>query len=67
MNLYIIGNGFDLDLGFDTSYRSFISSKQFKSLIANNSNNMLAKHIDKVFNDEKSLWVDLELITKQSI
>lgn len=62
MNLYIIGNGFDLDLGFDTSYRSFISSKQFKSLIANNSNNMLAGHINKVFNEEKSLWVDLELI-----
>ena len=30
MNLYIIGNGFDLDLGLQTSYNSFIQSEDFK-------------------------------------
>jgi hypothetical protein len=61
MNLYIIGNGFDLDLGYDTSYKSFIESVEFKGLCNEQSNNQLAKHINHVFKEENhSLWVDLE-------
>jgi hypothetical protein len=62
MNIYILGNGFDLDLGFDTSYSSFIKSNQFKRLCSNNSNNNLAKFIDEKFNNnDEALWVDLEV------
>lgn len=60
MNIYILGNGFDLDLGFDTSYSSFIKSNQFKRLCSNSSNNQLAKHIEKEFNNNNALWLDLE-------
>lgn len=60
MNIYILGNGFDLDLGLDTSYSSFINSNEFKRLCSNSSNNHLAKHIEKEFNNNNALWLDLE-------
>ena len=31
-NLIILGNGFDLDLGLDTSFASFVKSYEFRQL-----------------------------------
>lgn len=62
MNLYIIGNGFDLDLGLQTSYYSFIKSKEFESLLVKSSSNLLASHIKNKFNNENDQWRDLEIM-----
>lgn len=66
MNIYIIGNGFDLDLGYDTSYKSFLLSDEFKILIQNNSDNNLAKFIHKYqnhdYDNDNENWVDVEVI-----
>lgn len=32
-NTIILGNGFDLDLGLKTSYRDFLKSNQFRTLL----------------------------------
>ncbi len=62
MNLYIVGNGFDLELGCDTSYKSFLDSIEFKLLCDKGSSNQIAKHIEDVYKKEiPSLWVDLEI------
>jgi hypothetical protein len=61
MNLYIIGNGFDLDLGLQTSYNSFIQSEDFKKLLAKSSSNNLASHINNYFKRQKDQWCDLEI------
>lgn len=37
--LFVIGNGFDLDLGFKTSYAHFVESPYFKYLIESNLKN----------------------------
>lgn len=52
----IIGNGFDLNLGFPTSYNDFIQSQYFKALV--NSNNHLAKELQKIQN--LTNWIDVE-------
>lgn len=62
MNLYLIGNGFDLDLGFDTSYYSFIKGNEFKILTYNNSSNSLAKYINEQVCNSLSRWADLEIL-----
>ncbi len=62
MTLFIIGNGFDLDLGLKTSYYSFIESEEFNRLLSNNSSNTLARHVKNTFNKDKNLWSDLEIL-----
>lgn len=52
--LYIIGNGFDLNLGLKTSYIDFMYSDEFKS----NSGNNLFEYLSKV--KKSSKWVDIE-------
>jgi len=58
MEVYLIGNGFDLDLGIDSSYDSYYKSKYFLNLCEISP---LATHI-KVLNDKnfKENWVDFE-------
>lgn len=51
----IIGNGFDLDLGFRTSYRDFLKSDFFPNSTVDRG---LIYHIKKVF--EIKNWIDLE-------
>ena len=64
MKIMIIGNGFDLNLGFKTSYQDFLESQYFKSLV--NDNNSLALYLDKKNNLLN--WVDIENeITNYSI
>lgn len=53
-NVLVIGNGFDLNLGLNTSYSSFLKSSQFKSLI----NNHLAIFLREC--QRKSRWIDIE-------
>lgn len=68
--LYILGNGFDLDLGFTTTYSKYIESPQFtgdafmevKGLEDSNIQEVkdLAQSIkDKAYNSD--LWFDLEM------
>lgn len=54
--LLFLGNGFDLALGYSTSYRDFYDSKYFKKLL--NKNNTLCEYIR--FSPAKELWADLE-------
>lgn len=64
MKILIIGNGFDLNLGLKTSYKDFIQSDNFKTLVENK--NSMAEY----FNEKNELnnWVDIEKeITKYSI
>lgn len=56
MKIIIIGNGFDLNLGLKTSYKDFIESDYFKSLIE--SDNSLAKYLMRKANLNN--WVDIE-------
>lgn len=56
MKIIIIGNGFDLSLGLKTSYKDFIESDYFTSLL--NENNTLALHL--YIKQEINNWVDIE-------
>ncbi len=57
--VFIIGNGFDVDLGFNTKYANFVESDNFKELV--NDGSYLAIHIEKIFSNSERLWVDIEL------
>lgn len=62
MKYIVIGNGFDLNLGLKTSYRDFMSSSNFQSLIA--SKNELAVRLEKQAKEEHEKfdrWVDIEV------
>jgi hypothetical protein len=52
----IIGNGFDLNLGFKTAYNDFVQSKYFRSLTNQGSN--LTRHLHTRHNLEN--WIDIE-------
>lgn len=60
--ILIIGNGFDLDLGLETSYSHFIKDDSFKSLVENNS---LARAIEQEYQVKN--WIDLETFLKNYI
>jgi hypothetical protein len=55
MSVLIIGNGFDLNLGFETGYKHFIESEQFKNLLPQNE---IAKQLKN--NHELHNWIDIE-------
>lgn len=57
--LYIIGNGFDLDLGLPTGYQDYLNSPNFKEMLGKNSDNRLAGYLQEL--QEKDKWVDIEL------
>jgi hypothetical protein len=52
----IIGNGFDLSLGFKTSYGDFLKSNEFKELLS--LDNFIAIHLHKVHAIQN--WIDAE-------
>ncbi len=56
MKIIIIGNGFDLSLGLKTSYKDFIVSDYFNSLLE--KHNTLAIYLYK--KQEINNWVDIE-------
>lgn len=59
MNVLIIGNGFDLDLGLPTRYSDFAKSEEWDKLYSTTwSNCPLAKHLKKCAN--KDNWFDIE-------
>jgi hypothetical protein len=58
-NLYIIGNGFDLDLGLKTSYVDFIGSDEFKELIKPSSDCSFAKYLNEKYRGNYK-WMDIE-------
>lgn len=55
-NLFIVGNGFDLNLGLKTSYSDFIKSDEFKILCG--SRNHLCEHLFEKSNLVN--WIDIE-------
>lgn len=57
--LYIIGNGFDIELGYPTRYSDFISSKEWCELIKGNPSSRLLSFIDK---RKTNNWFDLETL-----
>jgi hypothetical protein len=52
----VIGNGFDLNLGLETSYSSFIRSNYFKDLLE--KDNQLCLYLNSIHNLEN--WIDIE-------
>jgi hypothetical protein len=54
-HVIIIGNGFDLNQGLKTSYSDFIKSKEFLSILDNNS---LANYLNE--KHELKNWIDIE-------
>lgn len=58
----IIGNGFDLNLGMVTDYRSFFQELQKKSFFEENKSNPLLHFIQE--KGEKENWYDFENIIK---
>lgn len=59
MKLYIIGNGFDLDLGIKSSYNDFFKSSQFEKLIKPNSDCDFAKYLSKQVNNNTNIKLSL--------
>ncbi len=59
--LFILGNGFDQNLGLKTSYKDFLKSANFLSLVDPKrvSSNPLAQHLQEKSEIDK--WVDVEL------
>lgn len=51
----VIGNGFDLNLGFKTDYCDFIESDDFKALLQDNA---LAQYLHNAYNLKN--WIDIE-------
>ena len=54
--LLILGNGFDLDLGFRTSYGAFMESQEFQNF-------QEATYLGKYLSDEQNkskTWIDIE-------
>lgn len=60
--IIVLGNGFDLDLGLETSYASFAKSEQWSMLMDNNPNSnnkdRLLGFLKNKYDVEK--WVDIE-------
>ena len=56
MKIMIIGNGFDLNLGLETSYQDFIKSKHFEVLCSDG--NTLALYLSQ--KNSLNNWVDIE-------
>ena len=54
---FIIGNGFDLDLGLNTSYRKFVESTLCPINTTDIERSSLASQLEK---DTKENWFDLE-------
>ena len=58
MEVYLIGNGFDLDLGIDSSYITYYSSKYFTDLCMRSP---IARYIkDLNESNYKENWVDFK-------
>lgn len=55
--LFIVGNGFDLAAGYETSYRHYYQSAYFEKLKKNN--NPISLYLDKK-NEQRNKWADLE-------
>jgi Bacteriophage abortive infection AbiH len=64
-DVIIIGNGFDLNLGFKTTYTDFVKSEFFQYLI--NSNNKLASHLFAHHNLKNWIGIEEELIQYSKI
>lgn len=56
---YILGNGFDIALGYPTRFADYCNSKLFTDLVDNN--NQLAIHIQHAFGINNFKWVDVEI------
>lgn len=52
--LYVIGNGFDLSHGIESSYR------HFAQWVKAQGNNQLIGLMDTFFSNKRSLWSDVE-------
>ena len=68
-NLIILGNGFDLNLGFTTSYVDFLYSEVYRNAIMHGrgDTSRLFLYLKEKYESEESKknWIDLELELKQ--
>lgn len=64
--LWIIGNGFDCNLGLKTSYKDFCEEVYFKEARFAADRAKLSRLRDGSFNDESLMWSDLETLLGKS-
>lgn len=57
-NVIVFGNGFDLDLGFRTSYKDFMQSGIWRKVCDKNSQAPLAMYLESL--RERQNWFDIE-------
>lgn len=62
----VVGNGFDLDLGFKTRYCDFANSVEWQEMYAQEAHNSCYYSLLKYLNDRKNTdnWLDIELALK---
>ncbi len=65
--LYIIGNGFDIDLGMDTRYSNFLESTSFKNLVEDKTNDLSWKFSNYLLKQNKEYWIDMETALKNFV
>lgn len=62
MNItFLIGNGFDLNLGLKTSYKDFLDTYASNILNDKMGNNNILSYFKNTINKNKDLWADAEL------
>ena len=59
--ILVIGNGFDLDLGLNTSYKTFIDKMYIKTQHPESTNTLIDAMIK---NYKEANWIDIELFLK---
>lgn len=64
INVLVIGNGFDIDLGLKTKYSDFLNSEEFYSCIGN-MKTKLGQYLKNAHETER--WIDLEQQLKQFV
>lgn len=62
--LYIIGNGFDIDLGMDTRYSDFLGSTKFKEFA---EDKLVTDFANYLLNQNREYWVDMETALKNYV
>ena len=62
--LYIIGNGFDIDLGMDTRYSDFLGSTKFKEFA---EDRLVTDFANYLLNQNREYWVDMETAIKNYV
>jgi hypothetical protein len=65
--LYIIGNGFDIDLGMKTKYSDFLYSSEFRTLQHRSADEICRNFAGYILKEQTENWVDMESALKKYV